>query len=873
MTAKPNLPAYRLTAEGVTERTNTEPQSGLNDIEAKARLKRDGPNDLPTVQEKPWWQLLLRQLYSPLVIVLTVAAILAYTTGGESEAIAILAVIVVNTAIGLTMELRARRALHSLRELVAHNARVYRSGRLTERPAAEIVVGDILFLEAGELVPADARLLEVTNLSVDESLLTGESAPVSKQTGVLPEAPLAERGNMAYRGTAIVRGNGRAVATATGSNTEIGQTMSLLNERGEERTPLEHKLAVLGIRLVWISVGVALLLFALGLYRGYPLNTVLQTAIALAIAAIPEGLPVVATVTLAIGMVRLSRRNIIVHELRAVETLGETQLLLIDKTGTLTENELQLDRLVDLQGDIDSPSDTILKAMVYCNHAELGTEEGQAVGDPLEIALLRYVREKNDKMVPARDRSAPIAEIPFSSETRYMVTANQEGQGVFIAAKGALEPILQRCSAARSREGETVPVVADDWHRRADELSGTGYKTLALAYRLAEQLPEAPDQDLCLLGLLAFRDPPRRDVHLAVADCYRAGLRIIMATGDHPLTGQAIAREVGLEKDAAAKPVSGTELQSWLDSEDTDRIVANRVFARVSPRQKMDLLKVFQGQGLVVAMAGDGVNDIPAIRRADIGIAMGEGSSAAARETADLVLRDNSIASVVYAIGQGRGIFDNIRLFVVYLLSCNLSELLVIGGCFMLGFAEPLLAFQILFLNLVTDVFPALALGFTRPSAEVLDRPPRGKDEPVLTRRKWWLIGVYAAVLSVSVLGVNYLVTRSLGVSPQEANSLVFLSLLSAQLFHLFSLPSERESLWRNRITQNVYVWWAIFLCLLLPGVSYLLPAVRELLYPGDLRFEHLWIPVVSGLLPVVAIRLWKWGRRSAGGNPPGTRE
>jgi Ca2+-transporting ATPase len=696
---------------------------------------------------------------------------------------------------------------------------------------------------------------------------------------------------MISQGTIVSRGNALALVTATGDNTELGHLVRITNLGGTENSPLDQKLARLSHRLIWLTLGITGVILVLGLYEGNDLYIVIKTSIALAVAAIPEGLPVVATLTLAIGMVRLARRRVVIKTLSAVETLGQTQILMIDKTGTLTENRLEVSGVsinnlnpsgkprpsyMPANNTIPPATSTTLEMLlnvsILCNNAEVGdnaeTGEDGTLGDPLEIALLRYATSQGKNPDVVRTNWPRIGEIPFSSESGMMATRHhkiKDDSSRLVCVKGAPGVVLARCTSAFVANRDQVKLDAEIWRAEAEVLAGRGLKVLAFAYRKETGEQEDFAQGLTLLGLVSFWDPPRNGIRRAIDDCQAAGIRVVMATGDHPATARNIGLRTGLIDDEESTVVTGDELAQSQKQEMDNEVPSASIYARVTPEQKLTLLSRFQQAGFVVGMAGDGVNDAPAIRRADIGIAMGEGGTDAAKEAADLVLQDNSFAAIVEAIRQGRGIFDNIRLFVVYLLSCNLSELLIIGASFVVDFTTPLLPLQILFLNMITDVFPALALGFTEAREDVLQRPPRTREEGFLNPAAWRTIWAYALVISVVVLAGTYLAHNLLAYSKQECNNLIFYTLLSAQLWHVFSLPEAGSSPFNNAITKNKYVWMAILLCLVFTGIAYAITDVRDML---DLEPIAGWltitIPLCLGLIPVLIIRLLKevslWG-------------
>jgi Ca2+-transporting ATPase len=881
-----NGQAYQLSPNNIAAQLGTNTKTGLSQFEAKNRLSTYGPNRISAVRETPWWVVLLGQFWSPLVGVLVAAAGLSYWFGEREESWAILAVILLNALIGFIMEWSARRTMRALRDLGSHRAGVYRDGQLMDIDAKELVLGDLITLEAGALVPADARLLQQTNLSIDESILTGESTSVSKASDELSgDLLVSDRRNMVSQGTIVSRGNALALVTATGDDTELGRLVQITGLGETATSPLDQKLARLSHRLIWLTLGITGVVLVLGLYEGNDFYFVTKTAIALAVAAIPEGLPVVATLTLAIGMVRLAHRQVVVKTLSAVETLGQTQILIIDKTGTLTENRLEVSGVSlnssDHSGNslpsytpadetrppvISATIEMLLNVSILCNNAEVINYEKKVkngnVGDPLEIALLKYATAQGKNSKAVRDNWPRVREVPFSSESGMMATHHKtikDNLSGLVCIKGAPGVVLARCDYALAADGQQVNLNAELWRAEAETLAGRGLKVLAFAYREGPADGDDFARGLTLLGLISFWDPPRAGIRQAIDDCQAAGIRVVMATGDHPATARNIGLRTGLIDDDGAEVVTGDELARSQVQGTVNEAPKATIYARVTPEQKLTLLSRFQQAGFVVGMAGDGVNDAPAIRRADIGIAMGEGGSDAAKEAADLILQDNSFIAIVEAIRRGRGIFDNIRLFVVYLLSCNLSELLIIGASFVVDFTTPLLPLQILFLNMITDVFPALALGFTETGEDVLSRPPRTSEEGFLNPTAWREIGTYALVICVVILAGAYLAQGLLDYSTQDNNNLTFYTLLSAQLWHVFSLPNAESSLFNNTVTKNKYVWLAILLCLGLTVVAYAITNVRDMLKLEPItNWLTVIIPLLLGATPVLIIRLLK---------------
>jgi len=881
---------WSVPAECVAESLGVDPATGLSPAEAGRRRDRYGVNRLREHETRSLLAIAAAQFRSVIVLLLAVAAALSLAFGSLVEAGAIGVVLVLNALIGFVTELRAVRSMESLRELADVPAAVRRGGELLRVSARELVPGDVVVVEGGDVVTADLRLVEASRLQVDESPLTGESVPVEKSPEPdPPDTPLAERASMLHKGTAVTRGSGVGVAVATGMETELGHVSALVEEAaGEEVTPLERRLAGLGRRLVWVTLALAAVVVGSGVATGKPLLLVVETAIALAVAAIPEGLPIVATLALARGMWRMARHNALVERLSAVETLGSTTVVLTDKTGTLTENRMQVRhiRIPDgmvaieesgggtrfvLEGDPVEPAShpdlaALLRVGVLCNTSALpsgGREErGRPPGDPMETALLEV------GAAAGFDRAEVLGEAPevdreaFDPESRTMATLHEAEGGFLVALKGAPEALVDAAGSA-CRGGEEQPLSAEDreaWQRAIEAMAEEGLRVLALARRRTDDPSETGAEGATLLGLVGFLDPPREDVRASIVACRQAGVRVVMVTGDHPATARNIAGAVGIG-DGEERVVLGTEIgeEGEPGQEERRRLVSASVFARTTPAQKLRLLGMHQEEGDVAAMIGDGVNDAPALEKADIGVAMGKRGTQVAREAADVVLQDDRFGTVVTAIELGRAIFANIRKFVVYLLSCNTAEILVVTGASLAGAPLPLLPLQILFLNLVTDVFPALALGAVPGAPDLMRRPPRDPRESVLTPRHWWTIGGYGALITATVLLGFWLALEGLGLATSEAVTLSFLTLAFAQLWHVFNMAEAESRPLRNEVSRSRLVWGAVGLCTaLLLGAVYVPPVADALGVVAPDRTGWTLVAVL-GLVPLLV------GRAAAG--------
>ncbi|MBI4269348.1 MAG: cation-transporting P-type ATPase [Candidatus Rokubacteria bacterium] len=872
---------WALPSEDVLDRLGVARASGLDPAEIRRRRRRHGPNVLREPRRRSAWRILLGQFESVLALLLAAAAALAFAFGEWAEAAAIAAVIVLNTAIGFATELSGVRSMEALRRLGRVTTNVRRGGAVLTVPAQELVPGDLVLLEGGDVVTADLRLLEASNLGCDESTLTGESVPVTKRVEpVATDAPVTERASMAFKGTTVVRGAGEGVVVATGTATELGRIASLVEEAGEEPSPLERRLERLGGQLVWVALGLAAAIAGAGVVAGREALVMVEMGVALAVAAVPEGLPIVATVALARGMWRMARRSALVTRLPAVETLGATTVILTDKTGTLTENRMAVARMVLATGDVEvgtgpivagarTPLRRALEIGVLCNDATLpagGTAEpgADAVGDPMEIALLEAGARAGLTREALRAELPEVREEAFDPAVKMMATVHRARAGYRVAVKGAPEAVLEHATTVLTAAGP-LPLTAEaraDWRARAERLAREGLRVLGLATRTVERADATPWADLTLVGLVGLLDPPRPDVAGAIAACRRAGVRIVMVTGDHAETARAIATRVGLTGDGAPCVVEGAELRALAAPTEAERARLARadVFARVSPEQKLGLVALFQARGDVVAMTGDGVNDAPALRRADIGIAMGRRGTQAAREAADMVLRDDAFPSVVAAMEQGRVIFANIRKFAVYLLSCNLSEVLAVGVAALGGLPLPLLPLQILYLNLVTDVFPAFALGAGEGAPGVMREPPRDPRAAIVTRRHWVAIGAWGTLIMAATLAA--FAFALIAVPAGAALTVSFLTLAFAQLWHVFNMRARGAPRLLNDVTTNPFVWGALALCVVLIVAAVQLPALAAVLRLAPPGTEGWALAIGASLVPVTVGLALPWRRR-----------
>lgn len=859
-----------------------------------------GANVLETERGRGWLARLISQFNNLLIQVLLVAAALTAYFEEWLETGVILAVVVVNAVIGFVQEGKAEEALRAIRDMLSPSARVLRAGHRETVDATELVVGDILLLQAGDRVAADVRILQARGLQTQEAMLTGESVPVTKTAApVAEDTPLAERSAMAFSGTLVTGGQGVGLVVATGARTELGRISGMLSDVTEIKTPLLRSMDTFARWLSIAILGVATLLFLLGVFiRGQAAEVMFMKAVAIAVAAIPEGLPAILTVTLAIGVQRMARRHAIIRRLPAVETLGALDVICSDKTGTLTRNELVVRRIATRGGfwaitgtgygaegglvevsaldaevedgdpleappSISTPIGAALRAMALCNDAEVLREgdEWKIDGDPLEAALLVAARRARLDDDDLRERNPKLDVVPFSSEHKYMATLHageawDDPGGEVLLVKGAPDTLLDRASTQRESEG-SAPLDRAWWEQRLTQMAEEGQRVLGVAIRHLRSRPgvlEDGVEDLEMLGLFGFLDPPRDEAIRAVTDAQTAGITVKMITGDHSGTARAIAGQLGLRR--LERVLVGRDLEGMDEDELAACVGDVDVYARTTPEHKLRLVRAIQAQGAVVAMTGDGVNDAPALKQADIGIAMGKRGTEAARQVADMVLQDDAFETIVMAVEQGRVIFANIRKSVMFMLTTNVAEVIAVTVATVAGWTLPLLPLQILYLNVLTDVFPALALGVGPAGGDEMRQPPRNPREAVLTGKHWQEISGLAAVIAASVLGGLLIGLRWLGMSELEAVTISFLTLAFGKLWFTFNLRSPKSGMLRNEVTRNPWVWGAIGLCIALLLAAVYLPVLSDVLQTRELDWRGWGLILVMSVIPLLAGQL-----------------
>jgi Ca2+-transporting ATPase len=904
---EPVVPWYAMSVALCATRLNVHPERGLSGDDARGRLAAQGPNEMPEAQPPSLLRLFLSQFTSVIIWVLIGAAILSGLLEDWLDAAAILAIVLLNGVLGFVQEFRAEQSLAALRKMSVATARAVRDGTVQSIPARELVPGDLIILEAGDRIPADARLIYTTNFQTQEASLTGESAPVQKGAGVIAgtDVPLAEQTNLAFMGTVAVSGKSRALVVATALRTELGRIASMIQKAEEaERaeTPLQRRLEQFGYTLLWLALGVVTVVFVLGYLRGEPAVLMLLTAVSLAVAAIPEGLPAVVTITLALGVTRMVQRHALIRKLPAVETLGSATVICSDKTGTLTKNEMTVtrlfagDRVFEVMGEGYEPVGEIrealgvkdevsfpdpsrlppalrelLMAAVLCNGATLRQEEGtwRILGDPTEGALLVAAAKASvtlETLDPAYDF---LGEVPFDPERKMMTIVRRTPDGPVAYVKGAPDVLLRHCTYRLTLNGTTEPMTESIRAAILDANAAFARQALRVLGMAQRRLDREPDfyraqeleDRLVFLGLAAMKDPLRPEAKAAVQACQDAGIRTVMITGDHKDTAVAIAEELRGVK-GPIQSLSGMELDRLPDDELVRTVDQVAVYARVSAEHKLRIVKAWQARGAIVAMTGDGVNDAPAVKAADIGVAMGVTGTDVTKEAADMVVTDDNFASLAAAVEEGRGIFDNIRKTIHFLLSCNVSEVLVMLFAALIGLPLPLLPIQILWMNLVTDGFPALALAVDSKSPDLMKQPPRRPDARLLDGGTLLAIGAQGVMLCAIALGAFAYSLYGLHQEVEQARTVAFTVMVVAQLVHAFNCRSERLSLFQVGLWTNRPLLLAFSLSLGIQVAVLTVPAAAPVFKIAPLPIEDWVMMGALGFLPFLLMELMKALRR-----------
>ncbi|ABO50219.1 ATPase, P-type (transporting), HAD superfamily, subfamily IC [Desulforamulus reducens MI-1] len=896
---------FEMGRQEVIDKLGSCPEKGLDEQQARERLEKIGPNKLTSSKKKSPWKMLLDQFKDFMVLVLIAATFVSGMLGEWADAVTIMIIVVVNAILGFVQEFRAEKSMEALKALTAPEALIIRDGIERKIPASDLVPGDIVLLDTGDKVPADLRLLSVANLGVEESALTGESNPVKKRVENMAdqsEVSLGDTHNMAYMGTVVVRGKGKGIVVATGMFTEMGHITKMIQEAAEEQTPLQRRLDQLGKALVVFCLLICALVVVLGVMRGEPVYQMFLAGVSLAVAAIPEGLPAIVTIALAIGVQRMIKRNAIIRRLPAVETLGCATVICSDKTGTLTENQMTVREVLvgntkvrvsgegyDPKGEFrfDGPKgpefSLLLKCAALCNNAKLTKGEitvggifrnlnkgnlsrvWGVAGDPTEGALMVMAAKGKIWRKDLESDEQRIMEFPFDSIRKRMSVIYQDTKGNLTAyAKGAPDVMLDLCTHIQ-RDGRVIPLsdhTKQEILKKNSEMANNALRVLALAYRNLGTVTAEDDlnedqveQQLILLGLAGMIDPPRPSAIQSIQACRRAGIHTVMITGDHQLTAQAVAKELGLLA-RNAKVLTGAQLDRLDDDELQAQAELTSVYARVTPKHKLRIVRALKCNGHVVAMTGDGVNDAPAVKEADIGVAMGKAGTDVTKEASAMVLADDNFSTIAAAIEEGRAIYDNIRKFIRYLLSCNVGEVLTMFLAVLMGMPLPLLPIQILWMNLVTDGLPAMALGVDPPEKDIMYRRPRDPQESVFSQGLGWRIMSTGTIFALGTL-IAFAVGLMMG-QVELARTMAFNTLVFFQLFFVFSCRSERHSVAEIGMFGNPHLVLAVITsaCLQL-SVNYI-SFLQPIFHITPLELKH-WVVVLSiALVPQVLSSLGK---------------
>ena len=865
---------YNISAEEVEKRLETDPRAGLTAAEASKRLETGGYNEFTKKKQKSIVVKFLEQFKSFMIIVLLIAAVISGVVGymngeGFTDAIIILAIVILNAVIGVVQEVKAERSLEALEKLSAPFSKVIRGGQVATIPSREIVKGDVVVIETGDLVPADMRLVEAVNLKIQEASLTGESVPSEKDTADIEgEVPLGDRANMAYSSTMVSYGRGKGVVVETGMTTEVGKIAGMIQSVPDVKTPLQKKIDQLGKYLGIGALAICVVIFIIGVIEGRDILAMFMTAVSLAAAAIPEGLPAVSTIVLAVGVQRLAKKNAIVRHLPSVETLGSTSVICSDKTGTLTQNRMTIVKMfvngkqVDVPTELNPSQEKLLLDTLLANDGKLSHEEGKWVttGDPTETAFIDLGIKMGMNKNELERKYERVGEIPFDSERKMMSTVNRVDGKLSVFVKGGLDEVLERCThiLVSDKEEALTDHARKELAKANTEMAGSALRVLAAAYREIDNLPkdvtsETLERDLVFIGMVGIIDPPREEVRIAVQKCRAAGIKPVMITGDHLITASAIARSLDIMEEGEVA-LTGAELEKIPDDKLAVEVGKISVYARVSPEHKVRIVKAFQQQGYIVAMTGDGVNDAPALKLADIGVAMGITGTDVSKEAADVVLADDNFATIVTAVEEGRRIYDNILKAIQFLLSTNIGEVLVIFIAILANWPTPLLPIQILWINLVTDSLPALALSVDPADPDVMRRNPVPAGKSILSGSflvRIVLQGVMIAGLTLAAFRIG------MQTSVEVAQTMTFAVLAFTQITHSLNVRSARHSAFRNMF-RNKMLLWALLVVIAMMVVVIEIPHLHDIFHLAPLSLANWWWVVGLSLAPLPIVELVK---------------
>ena len=854
--------------EEVSKKLKTNINIGLSGEEAQKRFERYGPNNLKEKKKESIFVKFIKQFNDFMIITLIIAAIISAVVSklnGEADyidSIIIVAIVIFNAIMGLVQEQKAEKSLEALKKMSAPNAKVRRNGRVQEIDATMVVPGDIVILEAGNYVPADCRLINSYNLKIEESALTGETIPSLKDSSkILKEnTAMGDLCNMVFATTIVVNGHGEAIVVETGMNTRVGKIAGMIIEDESPETPIQKKLAEVGKILAIACIIICVLIFVIGIFKKIPIIEMFMTSVGLAVAAIPEGLPAIVTIMLSIGVTKMAKKNSIIRKLPAVETLGSSSVICSDKTGTLTQNKMTVTEIRNCFGRANSNERKfILELGTMCTDTTEERINGKLgfVGEATEVAISNAAMEEGVSKSFLYDEMKRINDIPFDSKRKMMTTIHKYGNGYRIITKGAPDVLLKRCSNCYSG-GQIVPIFSkkDDINEQNNQMAEKALRVIAVAYKDVEKLPEMQDveKDLIFCGLIGMIDPPREGVKEAVRTCRRAGIKTVMITGDHLQTAKAIAKELGILK-RGDLAIDGETLERMSQHELEQNIMDYSVFARVSPEHKVRIVKAFQSTGAVVAMTGDGVNDAPALKNADIGIAMGKGGTDVAKNAADMILLDDNFVTIVEAVKQGRNIYDNIKKAIHFLISTNIGEIVTIFFGLVLGIKSPLLAIQLLWINLVTDSLPAIALGLEKEEENIMSRLPRNPKKNLFADGLWWKIMIEGAML-----GIFTLLAFSIGnrlYSVEVGRTMAFLTLGILELVHSFNIKSE-ESIFKIGIFENKYLIGALVLGVILQVIVVVVSPLAQVFSLVPLTGIQWLYTVLIAVAPIPIVEIQK---------------
>ena len=868
---------YKQTIEEVKKVTEADPDTGLSSQEVDERRKKQGLNKFDEAPKESMIKKFFRSLSDFTTIILLVAAVISFYTafatehGDLFEGLLIIAIVVINSVLAIVQEGNAEKALESLQDMNKQTATVIRDGKVTTVESEQLVVGDILVLESGDAISADARLIEASQLRVEESALTGESEAVEKDAAFIAEEDesLGDQLNMVFKGCTVAAGRGKAIVTAIGMATEMGKIADLLNENTMQKTPLQVRLNQLGKRISMIALAAAALVFVIGELQGEPLLEMFMTSISLAVAAVPETLTVIVTLTLAYGVQKMARKHAIIRQLPAVETLGTANVICSDKTGTLTQNEMRVRRVWSKEDEVTNIEDSmtnsameILKMAVLCTDVTVEQEDDDLVikGNPTEVAIVRAVEENYHTKAELEEKYPRVNELPFDSERKMMTTVHQMGEKYISITKGAFDVLAPRFS---SGDVEQAAIVNDRFGKRALRVIAVGYVT----YDEEPQdiSSEALEKDLRLIGLIGMIDPPRPESKGAIKRAKKAGIKTVMITGDHVVTASAIAKELGILNDLS-EALSGSELHQLSDEELDARVKSLSVYARVTPEDKIRIVKSWQRTGAVVAMTGDGVNDAPALKASNVGCAMGITGTDVAQSAADMILTDDNFATIVDAVSQGRSVYQNIRKAINFLLSCNISEIFIVLIAMLLGWGAPFTAVQLLFVNVVADGLPGFALGREPAEHGIMDQPPIPKNEGIFARGLLQKIAINAGVFTIVTLFGYYLGSYVDTISPwvdasqHVGQTVAFLILAYSSILHVFNVRSSQSIFKVNLATNKALVEMALLALAITTAVA-LLPFTQELFGLVHISLNHWFLVGILSIVPIAVNELIKFHR------------